>query len=192
MYSGSITTQELKNLRENLFYLKGKTTGHISNNFIILNRNYNTQRYNLSKKTLFFLLLNALFLTIYFLFLYIFLFSFTCSHLRRSSRLHLILTTLWDSLLFPLCTNGRMVSPFNSSSFPSFLRFTLFTSSHNKYKPTYLDFASTHFFSSTLPLPNDLAFYFFLFFLPSACPTCLSQPTHADFVHNERKVKNHE
>ena len=44
---------------------------------------------------------------------------------------------------------------FISSSFPSFLPFTLFITSHNKCKPTYLDFASTSFFSSALPLPND-------------------------------------
>ena len=60
-----------------------------------------------------------------------------------------------------------MSSPFISSSFPSFLPFTQFTSSHNKCKPTYLDFASTNFFSSALPLPNDPCFCFSLFFLPS-------------------------
>lgn len=60
-----------------------------------------------------------------------------------------------------------MASTFISSSFPSFLPFTLFTSRHIKCKPTYLDFASTNFFSSALPYPNDHAFYFFLFFLPS-------------------------
>ena len=121
--------------------------------------------------------------------LFIFLFSFACSHSRSSSRLHLVLTTLWDFTSFSLCPNGRMASTFISSSFPSFLPFTLFTSSHIKCKPTYLDFASTNFFSLALPYPNDHAFYFFLFFLPSACPTRLSQPTHADFVHNEEKLR---
>ena len=44
--------------------------------------------------------------------------------------------------------------------FPS----TLFTSGHNKCKPIYLNFASTNFFSSALPYPNDpcLVFLFFL------------------------------
>ena len=147
------------------------------------------------EKTLFFFSFIALFLTVYLsqfsLTLSIFLFSFACSHSRSSSRLHLVLTTLWNfTSFFLFCPNGRMASTFISSSFPSFLPFTLFTSSHNKYKPTYLDFASTNFFSSALPLPNDLAFHFFLFFLPSACPTCLSQPTHADFVHNKEKLRN--
>ena len=70
--------------------------------------------------------------------------------------------------------------------------FTLFTSSHIKCKPTYLDFASTNFFSSALPYPTrmTLAFCFFLFFLPSACPTHLSQPTMLTFVHHEEKLRN--
>ena len=89
----------------------------------------------------------------YFLLLSIFLFSFACSHSRSSSRLHLVLT-LWDFTSFFPYPNGRMASPFISSSFPSFIPFTLFTSSHNKCKPTYLDFASTNFFSSALPYPN--------------------------------------
>ena len=49
------------------------------------------------------------------------------------------LHTFGTSLLFlHLCPNGRMASLFNSSSFPSFLPFTLFTSSHNKCKPLTL------------------------------------------------------
>ena len=39
---------------ENPFSLKRKTTGQTSNNFIILDRDYYTQRYNLSKEKLFF------------------------------------------------------------------------------------------------------------------------------------------
>ena len=143
------------------------------------------------KNSLFLLTYCSLLHCVFSLTLSIFLFSFACSHSRSSSRLHLVLTTLWNfTSFFLFCPNGRMASTFISSSFPSFLPFTLFTSSHNKYKPTYLDFASTNFFSSALPLPNDLAFHFFLFFLPSACPTCLSQPTHADFVHNKEKLRN--
>ena len=77
-----------------------------------------------------------------------------------------------------------MASLFISSSFPSFLPFTLFTSSHNKCKPLTLTLlqpkslslaligrmallVSFLFFLSALPYPNDHAFYFFLFFLPS-------------------------
>ena len=44
--------------------------------------------------------------------------------------------------IFTPIFTGRMASLFFSPSFPSFLPFTLFTSSHNKCKPTYLDFAS--------------------------------------------------
>ena len=94
--------------------------------------------------------------------------------------------TLGLHFFFPLCPNGRMASLFNSSSFPSFLPFTLFTSSHNKCKPITLTLLQPKSPFLQLLRPNDLALYFFLFFLPSACPTCLSQPTHADFVHNYR------
>ena len=99
------------------------------------------------RKTLF--SLTALFLNVYVLLLSFFLSSFACSHSRNSSRLHLVLT-LWDFTSFSPCPNGRMASPFISSSFPSFLPFTLFTSSHNKCRTTYLDFTSTNFFSSAL------------------------------------------
>ena len=78
----------------------------------------------------------------------IFPFSFACSHSRSSSRLHQSLVSLAGTSLFsgtshlhPIFT-GRMASLFISSYFPSFLPFTLFTSSHNKCKSTYLDFAS--------------------------------------------------
>ena len=98
--------------------------------------------------------------------------------------------TLGLHFFFPLCPNGRMASLFNSSSFPSFLPFTLFTSSHNKCKPITLTLLQPKSPFLQLLRPNDLALYFFLFFLPSACPTCLSQPTHADFVHNEEKLRN--
>ena len=50
MHNGSTTTQEHKDLCGNPFSLKGKTTGQTLNNFTILNRDYNTQRYNLSKE----------------------------------------------------------------------------------------------------------------------------------------------
>ena len=76
----------------------------------------------------------------------IFLFSFACSHSSNSSRLHqssisLAGTSLFtgashphplgSSLLQPIFTS-RMASLFISSSFPSFLPFTRFISSHNK------------------------------------------------------------
>ena len=48
------------------FLYEEKATGQIPNNLTILNRNYNTERYNLSKeKTLFFFSLIALFFTMY-------------------------------------------------------------------------------------------------------------------------------
>ena len=49
------------------FSFKVKTTGQTPNNFTILNRSYNIERYNLrkKKKTLFFFSLTALFLTVY-------------------------------------------------------------------------------------------------------------------------------
>ena len=100
----------------------------------------------------------------------IFPFSFACSHSRSSSRLHQSLVSLAGTSLFsgtshlhPIFT-GRMASLFISSYFPSFLPFTLFTSSHNKCKPTYLDFAS--FLQLSLSRMT-LASCFFLFSLPS-------------------------
>ena len=50
MHNGSTTTQEHKDLCGNPFSLNGKITGQTPNNFTILNRDYNTQRYNLSKE----------------------------------------------------------------------------------------------------------------------------------------------
>ena len=114
--------------------------GQTPNNFTILNRDYNTQRYNLRKKknTLFFFSLTTLFLTVYLsqfpLALCIFLFSFACSHSRSSPRLHCTKSHSLE-LLFPLLfflPTSRMTSLFISSSFPSFLPFTLLTSNHNK------------------------------------------------------------
>ena len=143
------------------------------------------------KNSLFLLTYCSLLHCVFSLTLSIFLFSFACSHSRSSSRLHLVLTTLWDfSSFLHFCPNGRMASLFNSSSFPSFLPFTLFTSSHNKCKPLTLTLLQPKSPFLQLLRPNDLAFYFFLFFLPSAFPTCLSQPTHADFVHNEENLRN--
>ena len=87
----------------------------------------------------------------------IFLFPFACSHSRSSSRLHQSSVSLAGASLFSGASHLHPsskwpnASPFISSSFPSFLPFTLFISSHNKCKPTYLDFASTNFFSSALP-----------------------------------------
>ena len=143
------------------------------------------------KKLIFFFTHCSLLHCVFSLTLSIFLFSFACSHSRSSSRLHLVLTTLCDfSSFLHFSPNGRMASLFNSSSFPSFLPFTLFTSSYNKCKPLTLTLLQPKSPFLQLLRPNDLAFYFFLFFLPSACPTRLSQPTHADFVHNEEKLRN--
>ena len=91
--------------------------------------------------------------------------SLTCRDFSFFRGLHIF--TPGTSLLQPIFT-GQMASLFISSSFPSFLTFTLFTSSHNKCEPIYLDFANQFlFFSSPLaewPLPFVS---FFSFFLPS-------------------------
>ena len=94
----------------------------------------------------------------------IFLFSFACSHSRNSSRLHqssilLARTSLFSgaslphpfgtSLLQPIFT-GWMAFLFISSSFPSFLPFTLFISSHNKCKPLTLTLLQLKSLSSAL------------------------------------------
>ena len=60
-----------------------------------------------------------------------------------------------------------MASLFNSSSFPSFLPFTLFTSSHNKCKPLTLTLLQPISFLQLSLSRMTLAFCFFLFFLPS-------------------------
>ena len=101
------------------------------------------------EKTFFFFSLTALFLTMYLsqfsLALYIFLFSFACSHARSSPRLHCPQS---HSLGILFLLTSRMASPCISSSFPSFLPFTLLTSIHNKC----LDFASANFFFLRLSL----------------------------------------
>ena len=94
----------------------------------------------------------------------IFFFSFACSYSRNSSRLHQSSTSLagtslfsgashphplGSSLLQPIFT-GRMASLFISSSFPSFLPFTLFISSHKKCKPLTLTLLQPKSLSSGL------------------------------------------
>ena len=133
------------------------------------------------KKTLFFVSLTALFLTVYFLSYSLFfaslLLALTHTALQDCTySLHFLGLHFFSSL----CPNGRMASLFNSSYFPSFLLFTLFRSGHNKCKPLILTLLQPKYPFLHLPRPNGLAFYFFLFFLPSACPIRLSQPTHAD------------
>ena len=164
-HSGRTITQEYKDLRGNPFSLKGKTRGQIPNNFTISNRDYNTYRYNLSKEKLSFSFHSLLsFSFLFSLTLSIFLFSFACSHSSNSSRLHqssisLVGTSLFtaashphplgSSLLQPIFT-GRMASLFVSSSFPSFLPFTLFISSHNKCEPLTLTLLQPKSLSSGL------------------------------------------
>ena len=132
-----------------------------------------------AKKTLFFFSLTALFLTVYLsqfsLTLSIFSFSFACSHSRSSSRLALsshfgtsLLFFLRTSLLQPIFT-GRMASLFISSSFPSFLPFTLFISSHTKCKPLTLTLLQLKSLSSALIGRMDLLVSFLSSF------TCVSQ-----------------
>ena len=150
-HNRSTATQEHKYLRGNPFSLKRKTTGKTLNNFTILNRDYNTWRYNLSKKkkTLSFFSLTALFLNVYLsqfsLSLYIFLFSFACSHAHNSPRLHCPQS---HSLGILFLLTSRMASPCISSSFPSFLPFTVMTSNHNKCNSLAF---SQFLFSSALP-----------------------------------------
>ena len=165
---------------ENHFFLKGKTTGQTPNNFTILNRDYNTQRYNLSKKkTIFFFSLTALFLTVYFLLLSLF-FSCACSHSHSSSRLHLVLT-LWDFTSFsPLGLHIFTPQDFTSSAHlhqPNGLSihlFLLFSLSHSSYQVTINAsqliltlLQPISFLQLSLISRMTLAFCFFLFFLPS-------------------------
>ena len=155
--------------------------GQTPNNFTILNRDYNIQRYNLNKEKLYFsfhsLLSSSVWIFSYPLYFSPLLLALTHAVLPDCTQFSVSLAGIslffpWGftssppgtSLLQPIFI-GRMASLFISSSFPSFLPFTLFISSHNKCKPTYLDFASTNFFSSALPQPNDPCF--FLFFHPS-------------------------
>ena len=113
----------------------------------------------------------------------IFLFSFSCSHSLNSSRLHqssvsLAGTSLFfeashphphgTSLLQPIFT-GRIASLFISSSFPSFLPFTLFISSHTKCKPLTLTLLQPKYLSSALIGRMDLLVSFLSSF------TCVSQ-----------------
>ena len=123
----------------------------------------------------------ALFLTLYFLLLSL-LFASLLLSLTHAAFQDCTYSSHFLGLHFfsSLCPNGRMASLFNSSSFPSFLPFTLFRSGHHKCKPLTLTLLQPKYPFLHLLRPNDLGFYFFLFFLPSACPTSLSQPTHAD------------
>ena len=129
--------------------MKGKTTGQTPNNFTISNRDYNTYRYNLSKEKLHFSFHSLLsFSFCNFSYPLYFSLLFRLPSLKQFFKIATILIlTCWDfyfhwgpfrsSLLQPIFT-GRMASPFISSSFPSFLPFTLFKSSHNKCKPLTL------------------------------------------------------
>ena len=82
-----------------------------------------------------------------------------------------LVLTLWNFtsffLFFFLYPNGRMASPFISSSFPSFPPSTLFTSSHNKMQAnlSWLCFNQFLFFSSPLAKWPMLFASFFSFFL---------------------------
>ena len=103
----------------------------------------------MSKKTIFFSSLHALFLTVYLsqfsLALYFFpflLLALTHIVFQDCTVLNLILLGLLHLLI------GWMALPFISKSFPSFLPFTLLTSIHNKC----LDFASANFFFLRLSL----------------------------------------
>ena len=116
------------------------------------------------KKSLFLFTHCSLSHCVFSLTLSIFLFSFACPHSRNSSKLpqssiSLAGTSLfsgashphplWTSLLQPIFT-CRMASLLISSSFPSFLLFTLFISSHNKCKPLTLTLLQPNSLSSAL------------------------------------------
>ena len=78
-----------------------------------------------------------------------------------------LVLTLWNFtsfFFFFLYPNGRMASPFISSSFPSFPPSTLFTSSHNKMQAnlSWLCFNQFFFFSSPLAKWPMLFASFFL------------------------------
>ena len=106
--------------------LKEKTTRYISNNFTILNRDYNTWRIPLEKKkTIFCFLLtfslyishNFLLFSIFFSFLF-YLLSLT--QLFKTAMSSISLTGICPLLLYTKWPNGL---PFISSSFPSLLPF---------------------------------------------------------------------
>ena len=84
--------------------------------------------------------LTALFLTVYFL-----QFSLTLSIFLLS------ISLAGTSPLFSTSSNGRMAFLIISSSFPYFLSFTLFKSSHNKCKPLTLTLLQPKSLSSALP-----------------------------------------
>ena len=116
------------------------------------------------KKSLFLFTHCSLSHCVFSLTLSIFLFSFACPHSRNSSKLPQSSISLAGTSLFsgashphPLETSllqtiftGRTATLFISSSFPSFLPFTLFISSHNKCKPLTLTLLQPKSLSSAL------------------------------------------
>ena len=144
-YSGSTTTQKYKKLHGNLFSLKRKIIEQTLNNFTILNKDCNTQKFSLNKKkTFFFFLFTALFLSVYLsqfsLTVYLSFLFYSLTHLRNSLKTALILTFSGTSPLFTTkWPNGLSFYFFTFFFFSSFI---LFTSSHNKCEPTCLDFCA--------------------------------------------------
>ena len=127
-HSGRTITQEYKDLRGNPFSLKGKTTGQTPNNFTISNRDYNTYRYNLSKEKLHFSFHSLLsFSFLFSLTLSIFLFSFACSHLSNSSRLHQSSFSLAGTSIFIGAPSGvHFYNPSSLAKWPLHLFLHLF------------------------------------------------------------------
>ena len=128
MYNGNTTIQEYKNLHKKLFLFERKIMGQTRNNFIILNRNYNTWRHNLSKQILlFFFSLTALFFTLYLsqfsLALYIFLLFYLVS-LTQLFKTAPVLTSLFS----PFFSVVHQVAEWPYFSFSSFLPSTCLTS----------------------------------------------------------------
>ena len=125
--------------------LKEKTTRYISNNFTILNKNYNIWGFHLSKKKLssaFYSLSHCISPIIFSYSLYFSLFPFTCSHSHSSSRLQCPQSHSRGSVLFSSTPNGRMVFPLFLHLFLLFFLSTRFTSNHNKCKHPSLDFCT--------------------------------------------------
>jgi len=71
-----------------------------------------------------------------------------------------------------------------------FFRITFYCMTEKSKLFSVFSFFFGSFFSFLGGFSGLLCFCFFLFFLPSACPTRLSQPTMLTFVHNEEKLRN--
>ena len=143
--------------------------GQTPNNFTILNRNYNLSKKK-KKLTLLFFSLTVPFLShcisiiIFSYSLYFSLLFCLLTHSRSSARLHLVLSlTCWNFFLFFPSSRPNGLSLLFLSRFPSFIPFTLFTSSHNKCKPLTLTLLQPKSPFLQLLRPNGLCIFLFFF-----------------------------